>query len=325
MCEDLHDRARDAFILWKDNKRPRYGPIYQIMKNTRAQFKLILRKCKNKDLASTSDSLANKLLSKDTKSFWREIKKVKSTSSPVASTIGGATGSRNITEMWRSHFKEILNSCNDFKDKPCVSCVVNKPEALSFCRITPDEVSEVAKTLKLGKAAGLDNLTNEHFRYCHESMYVLLSLLFNSMLIHNHLPATLMNTIISPIIKDKKSSITDKDNYRPIAITCVTSKILELLILKRCKQYLLTSDNQFGFKKRHSTDICVFVLKQVLDYFLCSSTPVYICFLDASKAFDKINHWTLFSKLIKRNMPSIFVRLLATWYSTQTFVVQYNN
>lgn len=123
----------------------------------------------------------------------------------------------------------------------------------------------------------------------------------------------------------KKGNFTDKDNYRPIAITCVASKILELLILKRCDQFLITSDNQFGFKKKHSTDMSVFVLKQVLDYYLHSSSPVYICFLDASKAFDKINHWNLFSKLLKRNMPVIFVRLLAIWYSTQSFIVRWNN
>jgi len=227
--------------------------------------------------------------------------------------------------MWQSHFKGILNSCTDFTSKQTVLSGFSELENLGFNRFTPADISEVIKLLKLGKASGLDLLASEHFKYCHEKIYVLLCLLFNSMLIHGYLPCKLMDTIISPVIKDKKGNITDKENYRPIAITCVSSKILELLILKRCEEFLSTTDNQFGFKKEHSTDMCVFVLKQILEYYSHFSSPVYICFLDASKAFDKINHWHLFYKLTKRNMPCIFVRLLSVWYASQVFVVRWGN
>ena len=55
-------------------------------------------------------------------------------------------------------------------------------------------------------------------------------MLFNSAIIHGHLPDRLMETIIVPIVKDSKSTLTDENNYRPIALTCVASKLLELLI-----------------------------------------------------------------------------------------------
>ena len=48
-------------------------------------------------------------------------------------------------------------------------------------------------------------------------------------------------------------------------------------------------------------------------------------FLDASKAFDKINHWFLFSKLLARNIPCVIVRLLVTWYSSQSYVVRWSS
>ena len=63
--------------------------------------------------------------------------------------------------------------------------------------------------------------------------------------------------------------------------------------------------NQFGFKKGLSTDLCVFSLKQTIGYYKSLSIPVYICYLDASEAFDRINHWTLSKKLLMGNMPSI--------------------
>ena len=37
--------------------------------------------------------------------------------------------------------------------------------------------------------------------------------------------------------------------------------------------------------------------------------------MDASKAFDRVNHWLLFKKLIDRGMPLIFVRILMEWYT----------
>jgi len=73
-----------------------------------------------------------------------------------------------------------------------------------------------------------------------------------------------------------------------------------------------------------STDLCIFSLKQTIAYYKALSSPVYICYLDASKAFDRINHWTLCKKLLCRNIPSIAVRLLHVWYSTQLFNVQWS-
>ena len=46
--------------------------------------------------------------------------------------------------------------------------------------------------------------------------------------------------------------------------------------------------------------------------------------MDASKAFDRVNHWTLFKQLINRGMPDVFVRLLVYWYRTQNAWVRWS-
>ena len=46
-------------------------------------------------------------------------------------------------------------------------------------------------------------------------------------------------------------------------------------------------------------------------------------FLDASKAFDRVEHWSLFKKLIDRNVPLVVVRLLVHWYRQQTLCVKW--
>lgn len=116
-----------------------------------------------------------------------------------------------------------------------------------------------------------------------------------------------------------------KDNYRPIAITSVASKVLELILLKHMSDYLGTLCNQFGFKSRHGTDMCIFTLKQIIEFYMSKGSPVYVCFLDASKAFDRICHWSLFSKLIDRKVNPLFVRLLLYWYTNQTMCIRWAN
>ena len=50
-----------------------------------------------------------------------------------------------------------------------------------------------------------------------------------------------------------------------------------------------------------------------------------MCFIDASKAFDRINHDKLFSKLQHRGVPRYLVRILAFWYANQQMRVKWGN
>ena len=114
-----------------------------------------------------------------------------------------------------------------------------------------------------------------------------------------------MSVILVPIIKDKSGMINNKDNYRPIVIASTMSKLLEILLLERLSKYLLTTSHQFGFKANHCTNSCIYVLKEAIDFYVSQQSSVYLCFLDASKAFDRVNHYVLFEKLIKKESLDI--------------------
>ena len=86
-----------------------------------------------------------------------------------------------------------------------------------------------------------------------------------------------------------------------------------------------TAESQFGFKQAHGTEMDIFALKQTVYLYRNQDTPVYMCFLDAKNAFDRVNHWTLAKKLFDRNMPLHIVKFItfgmeskSLWYNGVT-------
>ena len=45
------------------------------------------------------------------------------------------------------------------------------------------------------------------------------------------------------------------------------SKVFESVVLLKCETYLDTCDNQFGFKSKHSTEFCIYTLKEFIDFY----------------------------------------------------------
>ena len=116
-----------------------------------------------------------------------------------------------------------------------------------------------------------------------------------------------------------------KNNYRPIAIANIVSKVLERIILMRIQHVVTICDNQFGFKKAQSTDLAIYTLKEVVQYYTARGSPVFACFLDVAKAFDRVNHCLLFNKLLDTGWPPSIVKTLYIWYGTQRFRVKWAN
>ena len=137
------------------------------------------------------------------------------------------------------------------------------------------------------------------------------------------MPAGLMKTAIVPILKNRQGDTSDKNNYRPIAIVIALSKIFEICIMRMIETHLVTSDNQFGFKREHGTDLCIYTVKSVIKYYNLHNSPVHTCFLDASKAYDRVNHWTLFKKLLDRSVHILVVRMLMFWYTRQELCIKW--
>ena len=157
--------------------------------------------------------------------------------------------------------------------------------------VTMSEVLEVVKDLPNRKSSGLDGLNGESLKYADPLLCLLLSICYTCMFKHSYMPQSMINSIIVPLVKNRCGNLTDKNNYRPIALSSITSIVFEHIILLRLEEYLWTTDNQFGFKSGHS--------------------------------FDKISHWTLFRKLIDRNVPMYLIKVLCYWYQHKLMSVRW--
>jgi hypothetical protein len=65
-------------------------------------------------------------------------------------------------------------------------------------------------------------------------------------------------------------------------------------------------------------------LKETIAYYTNNNSNVYYVFLDAMKAFDKVEYCRLFKLLISRNIPAFFVQLLLNIYIGQLVRIAWN-
>ena len=76
-----------------------------------------------------------------------------------------------------------------------------------------------------------------------------------------------------------------------------------MVLLEFFSKCMETDQLQFGFKKKSSCSNTLFVLRQPSNYYNDRGSNIYIVSLDASKAFDRVNHFKLFSIWLKKGFP----------------------
>jgi len=113
------------------------------------------------------------------------------------------------------------------------------------------------------------------------------------------------------------------DNYRAIAISNALSKLFESVIAKQVFTYADCEKHQFGFKAHHSTGLCTQVFKQTVDYYVNRGSHVFACFTDYTKAFDCVNYWKLFSKLLDDKIDTNIASILCYWYTKQELCIRW--
>ena len=132
-------------------------------------------------------------------------------------------------------------------------------------------------------------MSAEHLIFATSVLISSLAVYFTSLVRHGFMPSCFRDCILIPVPK-KNKDVTSSSSYRPIALASSISKILEHLILTKFSSYLHTSPLQFGFKPGSSTSLCTGVVKNIISRYIHNGSSVHGCFLDASKAFDLVDH-----------------------------------
>ena len=324
MVKDLHDIAREQFIAWLEAGRPREGPLFMLMKETRSRFKAALNECKNNEMHERSVSFQNSFNNKDMKAFWGDIKKCKGkTASSLF--IDGEVDVNKILNIFTDKF--LINDLNnnstvdrDLFERELDYKIQNGYK--SNIIISNYTLRKLISGLNYGQ--GHDDINSKFLKYVDDSFVDNIVFFINMCYVHCFIPKELLKGDITPIVKNKVESSSDSGNYRPVMQSSCILKLIESHLLEYISEKVNLCNKQFGFKQGVSTAHACLLLKEAVNNYLGKKGEAVTCYIDFSKAFDRVNHYKLGRILIDKNVPCDIVKLLIMYFRNQTARINWN-
>ncbi|KAG1714816.1 Ribonuclease Oy [Nymphon striatum] len=178
------------------------------------------------------------------------------------------------------------------------------------------------KKMKKGKAIGPDEISTEMIQALGEYGTELLHKVFNEIYETGVLPEDLTKSIF--ITLPKQPGAIDCELHRTISIMSHLVKILLRVVIERIRNKLLPeiSEVQYGYRKDKSTINAILVLRMLGERAIEHQQDVFICFIDYSKAFDKVQHTKLITLLEQINIDDKDLRIIKNLYWNQTAAVK---
>ena len=326
------DTAIFWHALWKQCGSPQTGWVAQIRRSTRAVYHRAKRCVDNRRHTIVASKMASSLASGDSRDLWVETKKINNAGRPSPSTMDGVTGEISIADVFASNYEDLYNSVSYSQPEmgtlqeeirmrindTCCGGNCCKPH-----HVTPHTVDGAVRKLNKGKTDGV--ISTDHLINSCPELKVHLSFLFTCMIRHGFASSQLVTSVIVPIPKNTRKSLNNSSNYRGIALNSPVGKMFELVVLEDHRDVLSSSHLQFGYKKGLSTSSCTFVADEVIQYYLSRNTDVHVMLLDASKAFDCVNHLTLFRTLLEKGLCPLVVRVVLQMHICQLLTVRWNS
>ena len=164
--------------------------------------------------------------------------------------------------------------------------------------VCKDELATIINTLK-SSSPGWDNLLPKVIKDKVNWYLEPLEHIINLSLTTGIVPLQWKKANVIPLFKNGNPHVFE--NYRPVSLLPVFSKVMEKVIYTRCIKYLgknnILYEYQFGFRQNHSRSHALLLLIEKLASAYEKGEKTIGLFLDFSKAFDTINHNILFKKL----------------------------
>ncbi len=238
-------------------------------------------------------------------------KQISNSFSKFYSTVGVTFASKIGNS--KKHFTEYM-------PEPCDSSVFLFPT-------TENEIIKIVSHLKSKKSSGYDGISNVLLKSVIPEIQTPLTMIFNKSLREGVFPEKMKLAEVIPIFKLKgKQDIMN--NYRPVSLLPVISKVLEKIVQKRISSFLtkkmLLFDSQFGFRSNHSTiDAILEFVGKVIKGFDRGDNTLAV-FLDLSKAFDTLPHRTLLRKLENFGIRGKALEWFESYLTDRKMCVKFN-
>ncbi|CAH1248463.1 Hypp8155 [Branchiostoma lanceolatum] len=178
---------------------------------------------------------------------------------------------------------------------------------LDSIQLSVDEVRQQLCALKIGKSCGPDNITPKLLRLVADPISGPLTQLYNKSLVLGQVPSGWKKANVTPIHKAGNRHLTN--NYRPLSLLSIVSKVLETLVNKRLTAHVnpILTDHQSGFRPLDNTTL---QLARMIEEWTEAMDDG-----DLRKAFDKVWHAGLLSKLRAYGISES----MYNWFSSYLF------
>ena len=187
-----------------------------------------------------------------------------------------------------------------------------------FELINESLVVKTLQGLKASKASGLDNTSPRMLKDAAVVVAKPLTRIVIESLSQGTVPSEWKYAKITPLYK--KGMSTDMDNYRPISVLPVVSKVLERVVHHQLHNFLsehkLLSLFQFGFRRNQSTEFAAIAFTDYIRRGMDLGLLTRAVFIDLRKAFDSVDHEILISKLESYGLKDIEL----DWFKGGNFI-----
>ena len=172
-----------------------------------------------------------------------------------------------------------------------------EPNSFKFDKISGVDIQNSIKLIDVSKGGGLNDIPTKLLKLNNDIMSEPISTAYNNSLSSQIFPPKLKKANITPI--HKKDESTSKENYRPVSILPVISKIYEKFMFSEIYKYIdqYLSEKICGFRKGFNSQYTLISLIEKWKKAVDNKGVSAALLTDLTKAFDCLNHNLLIAKL----------------------------
>ena len=120
------------------------------------------------------------------------------------------------------------------------------------------------------------------------------------------------------MVLHKKKDRTECGNYRGILLVAHAGKILLKIIARRLREYCervgILPGEQSGFRPNRSTNDMMFVIRRLQELARKKLIPLYVCFIDLTKAYFSVDRTLSWIVLARFGLPQIMISVIRQFH-----------